>query len=100
MSGMASLHVSKEEAVQNIAALIEKVCEGEEIIIDAPESAPMILKRAETEELPDPDHDRWFRARVQEAIDSKSPRRSLEEMYAAGERRLGHIVPKQDPSLL
>jgi antitoxin (DNA-binding transcriptional repressor) of toxin-antitoxin stability system len=69
---MEVLYISEAEAVRDIASLLDKVRAGAEIVIVNEDSTVAVLTppgaRLEFEE-PEPGHDEWFRAQVQEGLD-------------------------------
>ena len=85
---MAVIHISEAEAVRDFAAVLAQVRAGAEIVIDS-ETLPvaLLVPAAEAVATPDPHHDFWFRAQVQEALDDPRPDLSSDEVEAHFTRR-------------
>jgi antitoxin (DNA-binding transcriptional repressor) of toxin-antitoxin stability system len=83
---MAVIHISESEAVRDFASVLAKVRAGTEIVIDS-ETVPVAFLVPATEAIatPDPAHDAWFRAQVQDALDDSStdvPSEEVEALFA------------------
>ncbi len=89
---MTIIHISEADAVRDFAAVLAHVRAGAEVIIDN-ETTPVAVLVPPTEISLDPEHDAWFRAQVQEALDDTSPDLSEEEVEA-------HFAQRRAASLL
>ncbi len=91
---MATIHISKAEAIRDIDALLQKAAAGDEIFIESETEQPIVIGPAEIldpgyspDEMKEPGHDEWVRARVQEALDDPRPGVSFEEVEARIEKK-------------
>jgi prevent-host-death family protein len=85
---MAVIHISETDAVRDFAAVLARVRAGDEVIIDS-HSNPIavLIPPAEQESQPGSEHDRWFRAQVQMALDDDRPSTDADEVEAHFARR-------------
>ena len=79
MAGMATIHITRSEAIRDIAALLNRVEDGTEVVIESVDAQTIVLRTAADAARFDADHNAWFRAKVQEAIDDLRPDVSHEE---------------------
>jgi antitoxin (DNA-binding transcriptional repressor) of toxin-antitoxin stability system len=84
---MAVIHISETEAVRDFAAVLAHVRAGSEVVIDSEHNAVALLVPPAEAAAVDPDHDAWFRAQVQEALDDPHPGIPSEEVEAHFARR-------------
>ena len=89
---MATIHISKAEAIRDIDALLQKAAAGDEIFIESETEQPIVIGRRihpgySPDEMKEPGHDEWVRAKVQEALDDPRPGVSFEEVEARIEKK-------------
>ena len=83
LGGMAIIHISEADAVRDFAAVLEHVRSGSEVVIEEQGTVVAVLMPpTEPSTAPDPEHDAWFRAQVQEALDDERPGIPGEEVEA------------------
>ena len=91
---MAVVHISEAEAIRDFAALLAHVRAGTEVVIES-ELTPVavLVPPLEQNVALDPEHDTWFRARVQQALDGTRPDAPDDEVEA-------HFAQRRAASLL
>jgi antitoxin (DNA-binding transcriptional repressor) of toxin-antitoxin stability system len=84
---MAVIHISETEAVRDFAAVLAHVRAGSEVVIDSEHNAVALLVAPAEATVADADHDMWFRAQVQQALDDPRPDIPSEEVEACFAKR-------------
>jgi antitoxin (DNA-binding transcriptional repressor) of toxin-antitoxin stability system len=79
---MPVIHISEAEAVRDFAALLAHVRSGSEVVIDSEHTAVALLVPPAEVTAVDPEHDAWFRERVQQALDDPRPDIPSEDVEA------------------
>ncbi|HWZ51598.1 MAG TPA: hypothetical protein VNW54_09040 [Granulicella sp.] len=83
LGGLAIIHISEADAVRDFAAVLEQVRSGSEVVIDGDVAAVAVLvPSSEQSAVPEPEHDAWFRAQIQEALDDRGPGIPADEVEA------------------
>jgi antitoxin (DNA-binding transcriptional repressor) of toxin-antitoxin stability system len=90
---MAVVHISEAEAIRDFAALLAHVRAGTEVVIESELTPVAVLVPPEQNVALDPEHDTWFRAKVQQALDDTRPDAPDEEVEA-------HFAQRRAASLL
>jgi len=90
---MPVIHISETEAVRDFAALLAHVRAGSEVVIEGEHNAVALLLPPAEAPVVDPEHDAWFRAQVQEALDDPGPGIPSDEVEAHfGRRRAASLL--------
>lgn len=91
---MAILHISEADAIRDFAALLAHVRAGTEVVIEGELTPVAVLVPPLEQSVPlDPEHDAWFRVKVQQALDDARPDTSGEDVEA-------HFAQRRAASLL
>lgn len=98
MLDMATIHITRAEAVRDIDALLEKAAAGMEIVIESESSAPLLITgiAREVSEPDDAKYIAWCRTQVveglREADDPGTVWLSEEEMTARSLERQAQLL--------
>lgn len=71
MQDMATIHITRAEAVRNIDALLDKAAEGTEIVIESESSVTLLIHpgtSSEASEPTDAEYIAWCRTQVEEGL--------------------------------
>ena len=87
---MAILHISEADAIRDFAALLAHVRAGTEVVIEGELTPVAVLVPPLEQNVPlDPEHDAWFRVKVQQALDDARPDTSGEDVEAHWKKAQG-----------
>jgi hypothetical protein len=98
MLDMATIHITRAEAVRDIDVLLEKAAAGVEIVIESESSVPLLITGivSEVSEPTDAEYTAWCRAQVveglREADDPNTAWLSEEEVTARSLERQAQLL--------